>query len=180
MDATDTPIRTVMTSPVRVIDGERSVREAATILDAEGIGSVVVRGDGERGLLTKSDIVAGLRGGLDPERTPVANLMSTPLVTVAPDVDLRTAVDLMADRGIKHLVVAEGTELVGVVTTTDLVGAVAAGSDAVVGSFVGLYDRGGPNTYECPRCGSRVETDERSTTCPNCGEPMRNISVPRE
>ena len=34
------------------------------------------------------------------------------------------------------------------------------------------------NEYECLRCGTRV-SGETATDCPDCGEPMRNLSVPR-
>jgi ribosomal protein L37E len=32
--------------------------------------------------------------------------------------------------------------------------------------------------YECLRCGARV-TEESAVDCPDCGVPMRNLSVPR-
>lgn len=171
-----------MSAPVRTIDGERPVREAAATIDSEGIGSLVVRADGERGLLTKTDLVGGLRRGVDPGGTAVADLMSTPLYTVAPDADVRRAVNLMDDRGVKHVVLDEGSEAVGIVTTTDVVDALAerSGPDAAVGIFAGLYDRDGPTTYECPLCGRRVETERNTATCPDCDRAMRDLSLSRE
>jgi transcription initiation factor IIE alpha subunit len=32
--------------------------------------------------------------------------------------------------------------------------------------------------YECPRCGVRVSNDT-AVDCPDCGRPMRNLSVPQ-
>ncbi|GEM_PF-274649 len=34
--------------------------------------------------------------------------------------------------------------------------------------------------YECHTCSFRLTTDERVHTCPECGDPVRNIAVPRE
>ncbi|WP_253738945.1 rubrerythrin-like domain-containing protein [Halohasta salina] len=36
------------------------------------------------------------------------------------------------------------------------------------------------NYFECVGCGSRCHSDERLTTCPDCGDRVRNIAVPRE
>jgi len=34
--------------------------------------------------------------------------------------------------------------------------------------------------YECPNCLERVVTEETVKVCPECGERVRNIAVPRE
>lgn len=168
-----------MIDPVQTVDADRSVRDAAEVFSDEGVGSLVVCGDDVRGLLTKTDVVDGLSEGIDPGEVSVASLMSSPLVTVAPDAELQAAVDEMGDHGIKHLAVERGGRVVGMVTTTDLVGHLADETDAV-GLFAGLYDHGGSNTYECPACGARTENDQGVPTCPDCGESMRDLGLSRE
>jgi ABC-type ATPase with predicted acetyltransferase domain len=39
-------------------------------------------------------------------------------------------------------------------------------------------DQSGPNLYECPECGERVEANG-SCCCSNCRTNMLNISQPR-
>ena len=34
--------------------------------------------------------------------------------------------------------------------------------------------------YECTGCLSRFESDSHLVDCPECGEPVRNVAVPRE
>ncbi len=34
--------------------------------------------------------------------------------------------------------------------------------------------------YECTGCLSRFERDSHIVACPECGEPVRNVTVPRE
>jgi CBS domain-containing protein len=50
----------------------------------------------------------------------VKEMMTYPVVTVAPDTSVGEAADLMIHKGIGCLPVVEGTQLVGVVTKTDL------------------------------------------------------------
>ena len=57
---------------------------------------------------------AGLAG------TTAADIMSTDLATIAPDTSLREAVGLMRGRGISSLPVLAGTNLVGILTDSDL------------------------------------------------------------
>ena len=59
----------------------------------------------------KRSVLAGIR---------VEELMSTDLVTVRPDTPLEQAVTLMVEEGISCLPVLNETELVGILTNTDL------------------------------------------------------------
>ncbi|MEF8887108.1 MAG: CBS domain-containing protein [Haloarculaceae archaeon] len=137
MDTLDTPVREVMTGSVRTVDGEVSAAEVAEVLVSEGIGSVVVSGDSAEaaGIVTKTDIVDGVRDGMDPETTPVSALMSSPPVTVSAGATLQTAVDRMAANGLKRLLVEDGGDVTGIVTTTDVVADLSPDLDAIVGMF---------------------------------------------
>ncbi len=118
-------------------DGQVPAATAAELLVAEGIGSVVVSdGDtGAAGVVTKTDIVDSVSEGVASETTPVSTLMSCPPVTVGIGADLQTAVDRMADNGIKRLVVEDDGEMAGIVTTTDVVTELSPDLDAIVGMF---------------------------------------------
>jgi signal-transduction protein with cAMP-binding, CBS, and nucleotidyltransferase domain len=137
MDTLDTPVREVMTDSVLTVDGRVSASEVAEVLVSEGIGSVVVSGDtaGATGVVTKTDIVDGVRDGMDPKTTPVSALMSSPPVTVSAGAELQTAVDRMAANGIKRLLVEDGGDATGVITTTDVVADLSPDLDTIVGMF---------------------------------------------
>lgn len=51
---------------------------------------------------------------------PVRDIMSTEVVTVSPDLELRDALDLLADRHLSGVPVVAGRGVVGVVSATDL------------------------------------------------------------
>jgi CBS domain-containing protein len=136
MDALDAAVSEAMTGSVRTVTPDRPVAEAADLLVGEGIGSVFVDGgDGVEGVVTKTDVVAGIRGASDPGGAPVGAVMSGPVVTVGADASLRTAVDRMADAGIKRLLVTDGDGPVGVLTTTDVIAELSPDLDAIVEMF---------------------------------------------
>ena len=55
----------------------------------------------------------------------VGKYTSTPLITVSPDYDLKEATRIMADMRIKRLVVVEDGKIVGILTASDIVRAIA-------------------------------------------------------
>ena len=56
----------------------------------------------------------------------IRDVMQTTLVTVAPDTMLPEAARLVSQRGIRHLLVVEGGQLVGIVSDRDLKRAMAS------------------------------------------------------
>lgn len=134
MEVLDTPVSAVMTTDVRTIDPGASVRYLASVLADEEIGSVLVVA-GERGILTKTDVVKALSESIDLDATPVSALMSTDLVTVTPDDSLQTAVDAMDRHDIKRVVVERERRVVGVLTTTDVRAELSPDLDQIVGMF---------------------------------------------
>lgn len=134
MDWDDIPVRDVMSAPVREAPGDTTVTEAARILCDEQIGSVLVRGEPD-GILTDTDIVRAIRDGRNPERTVIAELRTSPVVTVSPDASVRDAAELMAENGIKKLPVPGDESYIGIVTTTDMVDQVAPELDDIIGAF---------------------------------------------
>jgi len=58
--------------------------------------------------------------GLDPATTPVAEVMTTPVITCSPDISLDDCAGLMTSRRVRHVPVHDGKGLVGVVTIRDV------------------------------------------------------------
>ncbi|WP_232686427.1 CBS domain-containing protein [Halobacterium zhouii] len=116
-------VEDVMTDVVVTVDADASLRTAAGRMVEERVGSLVVTADGDpAGILTETDFVsAGYEHDRPFSEVPVHAAMSRPLVTVGPAETVRAAARTMRDRGVKKLPVADELDLVGVVTTTDLV-----------------------------------------------------------
>lgn len=99
-----------------------SVLEAAQIMNARGIGAVIVLAEGElAGIFTERDVmrrvVAEQR---DPAGTPVGDVMTRHLVTTRPDISVEECASQMTARRIRHLPVVGENGLAGVITIGDL------------------------------------------------------------
>lgn len=119
MTEQDTKIEELMTSPVETVAPDATIAEAARILTAKGIGSLIVGEDRLEGIVTETDIVAAVGEERDPN-TPVSELMSDPVVTARRTETLRAAAERMGHNGVKKLPVVEDGAAIGIITTTDL------------------------------------------------------------
>jgi signal-transduction protein with cAMP-binding, CBS, and nucleotidyltransferase domain len=100
-----------------------TLREAATRMVEEGTGSALVI-DADLpapGILTERDLLRSVGAGEDPDVEKVADHMSESVVAAAPDWSLERAAAEMSRRNIRHLVVFDESEAVGVLSMRDIV-----------------------------------------------------------
>lgn len=103
-------IKEIMTADVEVVDSGASLYECAYIMRCAGVDSLpVVAGDAVVGVITDRDIVVrALAEGLDYAETKVRTVMTRDVVTCPEDMELPAARRLMAERGVRSLVVVDG------------------------------------------------------------------------
>ena len=108
---------------VAALGPEATVLEAAALMNERGIGSVVVIDDQKRlaGIFTERDVlrrvVAEQR---DPATTKLADVMTSPVACAAPHTTLDEIRNVMRQRRIRHLPVADRKRVVGMVSIGDL------------------------------------------------------------
>ena len=112
----------IMQKTLKTIPEGSSISDAAATMLKEGIGSLLVERNGTPvGILTDTDIVhraVGTKKNLD--QTTVESLMTTPLPTLQVSRTSHDAMDMMGDLGVRHLVVCDGPQIVGIVSARDL------------------------------------------------------------
>ena len=115
-------VREVMSPSVISVESSATVRDAAQVMIEREIGSVIVTESGRPvGIMTERDVLRRVVvKGLDPTKTRVGEVMSSPLVTVKADAYITDAGRLMSERNIRRLLVVEDDRPVGVVTEKDL------------------------------------------------------------
>jgi CBS domain-containing protein len=104
------------------IDAGRSVREAAKMIaEGEHAYIIVTEKGTPKGMIASRDIVAKVVAtSKDLDKMMVADVMSTPLVTVDPDEDLIKASEMMAKQNVRRLAVVKSGIIYGVITTRDI------------------------------------------------------------
>jgi CBS domain-containing protein len=88
-----------------------------------GVGAAVVVDEEEPGpgIVSERDILNSLGQGQNPDTELVGDHMTDSMITAAPDWSLERAAMEMSKRHIRHLVVVEGPEIVGVLSMRDIV-----------------------------------------------------------
>jgi CBS domain-containing protein len=114
-------VRNIMKSPVVTIEPDESVRTAAQVMRDHNIGSVIVTRSGRPlGILTERDVLHAAATTPNLDSTAVSQHMTAPLVTASTNWDVTVAATEMTHRQIRHLVVVEQDQPLGVVSLRDV------------------------------------------------------------
>jgi CBS domain-containing protein len=116
-------VREGMSKVVLTLGPGHTLRDAAKRMSEKGVGAAVVLDEEYPGprIISERDILLSLGKGEDPDSECVSDHMSDTLITAAPDWSLERAAMEMAGRHIRHLVVVEKGELIGVLSMRDIV-----------------------------------------------------------
>ncbi len=116
-------VREGMSEVVLTVGPSHTLREAAERMVEKGTGAALVTDDEMPVpcIVTERDILTSLGRGEDPDVELVAEHMSEGVVAAAPDWSLERAAAEMSKRGIRHLVVFDEGDLVGVLSIRDIV-----------------------------------------------------------
>ncbi len=108
---------------VVTIAEDQPVLEAVRLMAEHHIGAVLVmRGDELAGIASERDYARKVvLQGRSSSDTPVATIMSSPVVCVAPSESVGDCMAIMTERHIRHLPVLEGGRILGIVSIGDLV-----------------------------------------------------------
>jgi CBS domain-containing protein len=116
-------VREGMSKVVLTLGPGHTLRDAARQMSEKGVGAAVVLDEEYPGprIISERDILLSLGKGENPDSECVSDHMSDTLITAAPDWSLERAAMEMAGRHIRHLVVVDGAELLGVLSMRDIV-----------------------------------------------------------
>jgi len=111
-----------MAAQVLVVGPEHTLRQAARLMAARGVGSAVVVDPDSSGvgIMTERDVLKAIGAGLDPDVERTSAHITWDVVYAGPNWTLEAAAAAMARGGFRHLVVIEGDEVLGVISVRDI------------------------------------------------------------
>ena len=112
----------IMCKNLQTVPGDTLVADAAQRMRERRIGSLLIEKQGEYvGIVTDTDIVRkAVAEGKDLTKMTLENIMAAPLLTIESIRSVHDAHDMMADHGVRHLVVCEAGKVVGMLSARDL------------------------------------------------------------
>jgi signal-transduction protein with cAMP-binding, CBS, and nucleotidyltransferase domain len=120
-----------MSKNVLTLDGTASLQEAAEKMRSLKVGCVIVLHDKNPvGIITERDFVTKVAAEGRPLFTEISEVMSSPLTTINSEETIWEASELMKEKQIHKLPVNENDQIVGIVTTSDIVRISSVGSDS--------------------------------------------------
>ena len=116
-------VRDFMTSMIITAEADTLVRDAAKLMAVEDVGSLLVtKAEVLAGMVTRREMVgAQLLSRESYQTLCVEDIMITPVVTIGPEADLGQAIALMNQTGRRRIPVIEGSDIIGVVSATDII-----------------------------------------------------------
>jgi CBS domain-containing protein len=115
-------VRDAMVTQVLTLGPDHSLREAARLMHERKVGSVVVIDpDVGVGVLSERTVVSAVAGELDPDAERAGDHLAVDAVYASPTMTLEEATEAMRRGGFRHLVVLDGSEVVGLISMRDIV-----------------------------------------------------------
>ncbi len=118
-----TPLALLLHRELEQISPTATLREAAEKMREKKVGALIVYEAGKAtAIISEVDFVRkAVALGLDIATTAVKEIMSYPLITIDIDQSAQEANDLMAEKRIRHLLVTDRGNVIGIISMRDLV-----------------------------------------------------------
>ena len=115
-------VKDIMTKAIISVTTETTVFQVAKMMEQGGIGAVLVKKNGHlSGIITDRDYATKIVAHNLPSDTPVEQIMTSPLITINFDESISDAAKRMTSKKIRKLAVTNNGNIIGLITSTDLV-----------------------------------------------------------
>jgi signal-transduction protein with cAMP-binding, CBS, and nucleotidyltransferase domain len=117
------PISEYMARNVKTISVNVTLKELSQAFIDQGVSALLVTdGDKYVGIVSDKRLTReGVAKGLNMETTTVRAIMRSEMLTIESNQPVREAQAMMKANGVRHLVVTEAGNIVGIVTISDLI-----------------------------------------------------------
>ena len=124
-------VNQIMSENVLTLDQSTSLQEAAENMKELNVGCVIItKNNNPTGIITERDFVTKIVAEGRPLFTEIQEVMSSPLITIDSEETVWEASELMKEKSIHKLPVKKNEQIIGIITTTDIVKIASIGSDS--------------------------------------------------
>jgi len=127
--ASEIKVRDIMKKNFVKIEEDATLMDAVIKIYENRIGSLIVElseSGKPFGIITRKDIIKAYADDKPLNEIKVGEIASSPLAIVSPGMPIKYAAKLMKKINLKHLAVFNGIDIVGVMSNTDIIDAIAA------------------------------------------------------
>jgi signal-transduction protein with cAMP-binding, CBS, and nucleotidyltransferase domain len=123
-ESQSTYIHEIMSKNVIKVNHDISALEISKIMVKRGVSSVGIIDNANKiiGIVTEKDLIREVCAkNILADKLTAAKMMSSPLITISKNSTINNAAKLMVEKKIKHLAIYENNDIIGIVTTSDLI-----------------------------------------------------------
>lgn len=116
------------------VPSDTTVYDAMRVMADKEVGALLVVDDGHlHGIVSERDYARKvILMGRSSKETPVSEILTEPLMTIAPDCSVDEAMRLITTHRIRHLPVVQNDKLMGLISIGDLVQWIAFAQDQTI------------------------------------------------
>ena len=115
-------VQDIMARTLITVNTSTTVLQIAKMMQQGGIGAIIVKeNDNPVGIVTDRDFATKIAANNLPFDTTAKTIMSSPLITINHNESISAAAERMTSKKIRKLAVTENGNIVGIITSTDLV-----------------------------------------------------------
>lgn len=122
MGKSDYVVAEFMSRKVVTVPSSATIEECAKVMAGKKVSSAIVKEkEAIAGIVTENDIARrAVAMGLDTKTAAVRRIMTSNVVTIAPEASIYDAIVQLGQARIKHLPVVKKGKLVGIITAMDI------------------------------------------------------------
>ena len=114
-------IRQIIDDSVLSVNSTVPAYEAAKLMEETKAGAIVVlENQIPTGIVTNKDLTIKIIAHSYPADTPIRRVMTSPLISISPATDMKTAAELMSSRKIRKLPVIDNDEVIGMIVASEI------------------------------------------------------------
>jgi len=146
-------VRDIMNSDILLMDRSETISDAVKVMHKKNSDYVLIGKDKyPEGIVTERDVISrALSSGVKLDSVVLSKIMTTPVITIDLNADVKVAWETISDSKTKRLIVTEDDKAIGIVTSFDILAIVPE-------IFECENEKEGPEGGFCEFCGSYFPT----------------------